>query len=293
DASNLAPPFVVKAAGTNASGGATNLVSMGRMSGGLQNARVNLTPWTTALAAMLSPSGKAGDLDAARDRTQINGTLTLVITYSDTLLAPSLADAGIASAGFDPISSALDANDSMAKLLGNLTVGTTPSNAIFMASSSPSPCAPAQLGGCVRYSNPATQTTTNPNVCGSDIATGAPIPCDSSLPTTTAPQPIAINPNQAYAFGCMGCVFWGPADNYASPPTQTPIRVTVVATSSWYAHFSVTACAAGFCFSSGATTAITGTAYDAQASCQQAAQILSGLLSIEGVSYSFSCTPSL
>lgn len=291
DASFMAPPFVVTAAGT-ANGVSTNLVSIGRMAGGQQTKRINLTPWTTAIAAMLSPTGKAGDLDPARDHTVINGSLTVVITYSATLLAPSLADAGIALAGFDPISSALDANDSMAALLGNLTVGTTPSDAIFMASSSP--CSPAQLGGCVRYSNPTTQTTTNPNVCGSDIATGAPIPCDSSLPTTSTPEPVSIDVNQAYAFGCSGCVFWGPADNYASVPTQTPIRVSVTTptASNWYAHFSVTACAAGYCVSNGATTAITGTAYDAQASCQQAAQALAGLLSIEGVSYSFTCTQS-
>ncbi|HXD40390.1 MAG TPA: carboxypeptidase-like regulatory domain-containing protein [Ramlibacter sp.] len=296
DVSNLAPPFVVTATGSDA-GVATGLVSMGRLAGGLQDARVNLTPWTTALAAMLSPTGKAGDLDAARDRAAINGTLTAVITYTDTLLAPSLVDAGFTPAGFDPISSTLDANDGMATLLKNLTVGTTASKAIFMASSSAGPCSPAQLDGCVRYANPATQTVTSPNVCGSDIATGAPIACDASLPTSSAPQPIAITPSQAYAFGCIGCVFWGPADNYASLPTQTPIRIaapTSSASSTWYAHFSVTFCSpGGDCFTSADSTQVTG--FDAQATCLQGGQELAAILNsspIDGLSYSFVCTQS-
>lgn len=296
DASNLAPPFVVTAAGTTPSGIQTNMVSIGRLGGGLQNARINVTPWTTALAAMLSPSGRATDLLAARDRTRINGTLTVVITYSVTLLTPSLTDAGISPTGFDPISSQLDAGDAMTRILNDLTVGTTPTNAIIMASSSAAPCkAAAQLGSCVRYSNPGTQTTTNPNVCGSDIATGAPIPCDSSLPLTSVPPPISINLNQAYNFGCSGCIFFGPADNYAAPPTLPPLRVTttVVITATWFAHFSATACAAGFCFSNGVTTSLTGTPFENQAACNQSAAILAGVLSgIEGLSYSFSCTQS-
>jgi hypothetical protein len=299
DVSNLAPPFVVSASGATAGGTPTNLVSVGRLGGGLQNARINITPWTTALGAMLSPSGRAGDLDAVRDRTLINGTLTVVITYSVTLLTPSLTDAGISPSGFDPISSALDAGDAMTRILKDLTVGTTPTNAIIMASSSGTPCkAAAQLGSCVRYSDPGTQTTTNPNVCGSDIATGAPIPCDSSLPLTSVPPPISINLNQAYNFGCSGCIFFGPADNYAAPPTQVPLRLTVVTTAppvtaTWFAHFSVTACAAGFCFSNGATTSLTGTAFENQAACSQTAAALASALSgIEGVSYSFTCTQS-
>jgi hypothetical protein len=297
DASNLAPPFVVTATGATASGTPTSLVSVGRIGGGLQNARINVTPWTTALGAMLSPSGRAGDLDAARDRTRINGTLTVVITYSVTLLTPSLTDAGISPTTFDPISSPLDAGDAMTRILKDLTVGVTPSNAIIMASNNSAPCkTAAQLGSCTRYSNPGTQTTTNPNLCGSDIATGAPIPCDSSLPLTSVPPPISINVNQAYNFGCSGCIFFGPADNYAAPPTQLPLRVTVVATppsttATWFAHFSISACVAGFgCISSGATTPLTGTAFDNQAACAQASQALVALGSIQGVSYSFTCT---
>lgn len=293
DASNLAPPFVVSASGTTTSGTPMQMVSVGRLGGGLQDARINVTPWTTALAAMVSPTGRAGDLDAARDITRINGTLTVVISYSVTLLEPSLTEAGISPTGFDPITSQLDAGDAMTRILNDLTVGTTPSNAVFMASSSASPCAPAQLGGCVRYSDPGTQTTTNPNVCGSDIATGAPIPCDSSLPLNAVPAPISINVTQAYNFGCSGCVFWGPADNYAAPPTQTPLHVTTtVVTATWFAHFSITACVEGQCFSSGATTPLTGTVFENLAACDQAASILAGSLSIPGVSYFFTCTQS-
>lgn len=299
DVSGLAPPFVLSATGRDASGATAALVSIGRQGGGLTQT-INLTPWTTALAAMLSPTGRAGGLDATRDRARINGTLTSVIGYSRTLLAPSLTDAGVSAATYDPIATPLAANGAgVAALYGRLTVGATDSNAIFMADANASPCTPAQLGGCVRYTNPGAQTTTNPNVCGSDIATGAPIPCDASLPTTTAPAAIAINPSQAYAFGCLGCVFWGPADNYAAAPTQTPVRVTTVTVvvtpvtppaSTWYAHFSATACAAGFCVSQGASTGIT--AYDAQATCQAAAAIVAQTLNaaaIAGLSYSFVC----
>lgn len=300
DVSGLAPPFVVSATGRDASGATAALVSIGRQGGGLTQT-VNLTPWTTALAAMLSPTGKAAGLDAARDRTRITGTLTTVINYSRTLLAPSLTDAGVSASAYDPITAPLTVNGAgVAALYGRLTVGTTDSNAIFMADANASPCSPAQLGGCVRYTNPGAQTTTNPNVCGSDIATGAPIPCDASLPTSTAPSVIAINPSQAYSFGCLGCVFWGPADNYAAPPTQTPVRVTtltavatpvVPSASTWYAHFSATACAAGICVSQGGSTGIT--TYDAQAACQTAAALVAQTLNaaaIAGLSYSFTCS---
>ena len=302
DVSGMAPPFVVTVSGLDSRGVANTLVSIGRaQSGTLQTQRINLTPWTTALAAMLSPTGKAAELDASRDRGRISGTLTVVITYSRTLIAPSLVDAGVSS-DYDPITAALVANGSgMAALYNNLTVGTTPSNAVFMADATKSPCSPNQLGGCVRYSSPGTQSTTNPNVCGSSIATGAPIPCDSSLPATSVPPAITINANQAYQFGCLGCVFWGPADNYAAAPMQTPIRVSAVVTvvqpvtpapgaSTWYAHFSATACAAGFCASGGSTTG--STSYTAQADCQAAAAIVNSTLqssAVPGLTWSYSC----
>lgn len=296
DASNLAPPLVVTASGTTTSGTPTQMVSVGRLAGGLQDARINVTPLTTLLAGMLSPTGRAGDLDAARDRSLINGSLTVVTTYTVTLLTPSLTDAGFDPIGFDPISAQLDAGDAMTRLLAGLTIGTTPGGANFMAPSSASPCAPAQVGSCVTYSDPGTQTTTNPNVCGFDIATGAPIPCDSSLPLNAVPPPISINVNQAYNFGCSGCVFFGPADNYAAPPVQPPLpSVITVVTATWFAHFSATACVEGICVSGAQTTSITGTAFEAQAACLQAGQTVLAILSsaaIPGFSYSFTCTQS-
>lgn len=293
----LAPPFVLTATGRDASGATVTLYSVGRQGGGTSQ-RINITPWTTALAAMLSPTGKAAGLDAMRDRARISGTLTTVITYSRTLLAPSLADAGVTATDYDPISAALSADSTgVAAMYGRLTVGTTDSGAVFMANANASPCTAAQLGGCVRYSNPGAQTTTNPNVCGSDIATGAPIPCDASLPVSTAPTPIAINPSLAYNFGCSGCVFWGVADDYSRVPTQTPIRVTTVtvvpvtpSASTWYAHFSATACAAGQCFTQAASVPIT--TFEAQAACETAAQAVRQTLNaaaIQGFSYSFVC----
>jgi hypothetical protein len=293
DVSNLAPPFVVTA--SSASGTSTHMVSVGRLGGGLQNARINITPLTTLLSAMLSPTGRATDLVATRDGSVINGSLTVVTSYEVTLLTPSLSDAGLNPIGFDPISAPLDPGDAMTRLLANLTIGTTPTGANFIAPSNAAPCkAAAQLGSCVTYADPGTQTTTNPNVCGSDIATGASIPCDSSLPLNSVPPPIGINPGQAYNFGCSGCVFFGPKDNYAAPPVQPPLpSVITVITTTWFAHFSVTVCSEGQCFSAGAPpTPLTGTPFENKATCDQAAALLASNLSIPGVSYFFSCTQS-
>jgi hypothetical protein len=293
DASNLAPPFVVTA--SSASGTATHMVSVGRLGGGLQNARINITPLTTLLSAMLSPTGSASDLIATRDGSVINGSLIVVTSYTVTLLAPSLTDAGFNPIGFDPISAPLDPGDAMTGLLADLTIGTTPTGANFIAPSNASPCAAGTIntGQCVTYTDPGTQTTTNPNVCGFDIATGASIPCDSSLPPTSAPPPIGIDPGQAYNFGCSGCVFFGPKDNYAAPPAQAPLpSVITVITATWFAHFSLTACSEGQCFSAGASTLLTGTPFENKTACDQAAALLAGSLSIPGVSYSFFCTQS-
>jgi hypothetical protein len=142
----------------------------------------------------------------------------------------------------------------------------------------------------VRYSNPGAQTTTNPNLCGSDIATGAPIPCDPSLPITATPSPITIDASQALQFGCLGCVFWGAPDNYAAPPTRMPLEWAAAGDQNWYAHFSMTVCAEGQCFSSAVSVA--GASYDAQATCTQAAAAIASAFNgaaIEGVSYSFVC----
>jgi hypothetical protein len=299
DASGLAPPFVASASGS-VNGAAALLVAPSSLRSLSGAQRINLTPWTTALAAMISPTGRAADLSATAHATLIETRIVSVTNYSRTLIAPSLSAAGVSPTSYDPVGDALAADGGgMQSLYTNLTVGTTPStNAVFMADANASPCSAAQLGGCVRYSDPPAQTTTNPNACGSDIATGVTIPCDASLPLTATPSPIAIDPSQAYQFGCIGCVFWGPADDYTAAPTQTPLTVNVAAVGSgsgagsevWQATFSATACAAGFCASAGSTTS--GQAYSAQDVCQQAAAVLAQTLNaaaVPGLTYSFSC----
>ena len=93
---------------------------------------------------------------------------------------------------------------------------TTPSRGIFIGRR----CTSSDGSNCFNqpvYSDPGTQTTTNPNICGSDIATGTPIPCD--LPTTpTGDNLIAACSGFCFALSGPG-LQWGPAD---TPPPQNP-----------------------------------------------------------------------
>ncbi len=291
NAGGLAPPFIVTATGTDALGVPVSMVSPGNLSGTSLSQRMNVTPWTTALAGMLSPTGHPADLNPTTDRTRILGSLTNVITYTRTMLAPTLDASGVPSTTYDPVTAPLVADGTGISLVYvRLEFSITTTGTMFAADTTAPACSTAIQSHCVRYANPGTQTTTNPNLCGSDIATGAPIPCDSSLPITGTPSPITIDVNQAYQFGCTGCIFWGSPDNYAAPPTQTPLEWIVVGDQNWYAHFSVTACAAGQCFSSGVSVA--GTSYDAQSTCTQAAAAIASAFNGTagtGISYSFVC----
>jgi hypothetical protein len=89
-------------------------------------------------------------------------------------------------------------------------------------------CTLNQVRNCVQFANPGTQSETNPNVCGADIATGVPIACNAALPLTAMPPANNIATANAYAFGCIGCVFWGPLDNFSGVPNQTPLSLTQI-----------------------------------------------------------------
>jgi len=188
---------------------------------------INITPWTTAIAAALSTTGKAQDLDAMANKQAIVSSLTAVDNYTKTLLAPTLVAAGY-TATQGPIATTFAADGTgYDSIYANLIVGTTATHAVFMADLTATPCGTGELTHCVAYSDPGTQTITNPNICGSDIATGAPIPCDANIPvTSTPPNWPQITMSQAYTFGCIGCIFWGNADNFTQTPTQTPITLT-------------------------------------------------------------------
>ncbi|MBC5765097.1 hypothetical protein [Ramlibacter albus] len=295
----MSPPYVVTASGTS-NGTPYTLYSVSTSSALTGAQRVNLSAWTSALAAMLSPTGRAADLSAVEHASRITvTTVTQVVIYTRILIAPTLTDNGLSSTSTNPITD----GSPLASGLGNVDqqtdTGMTPNNAVFMGRA----CAQAQLGSCPRYTYPPAATTTTPNVCGYDIASGAPIRCDPTQPTTATPTPISITPSTAYNFGCSGCVFWGQADNYAATPTQTPLRVstftftgTVTTTPStggsetWQATFSARVCVAGTCVSAGDT--VGGTSYNAQATCTQSATAIAQALNasaIPGFSYTFTC----
>jgi hypothetical protein len=226
DVSSLTAPFVLTATG-NIAGKAVTVVSLEDAVTPSVTNTINITPWTTAIAAALSSNGKAQSLDAMANKQSIVSSLTAVDNYTKTLLAPTLVAAGYAATQ-GPIATAFAADGTgYDSIYSNLVVGTTATHAVFMADLTATPCGTGQLTHCVAYSDPGTQTITNPNICGSDIATGAPIPCDSSMAlTATPPLWPQITLSQAYTFGCMGCIFWGNADSFTQTPTQTPLTLT-------------------------------------------------------------------
>src|ERR1700691_4149851 len=89
DVSSLTAPFVLTATGNSGSISVT-LVSVEDVVTASATNTVNITPWTTAIAAALSTTGKAQDLNAMANKQTIVSSLTTVDTYTKTLLAPTL-----------------------------------------------------------------------------------------------------------------------------------------------------------------------------------------------------------
>ncbi len=233
DASGLTAPVVLVALGTGSSStGPATLVSCKDVITPLATTVVNVTPWTTAICAMLSSTGKATDLDPILDRDRIRTMLMLVDNYTKALLAPTLTTAGYLttqgpiSTPFATISPYGISGTGYDSINDNLIVGQTPAHVVFMADKNLPGCALGQTMGCVQFSNPATQTTDQSNVCGTDIATGVPISCNASLALTAIPPANTIATANTYAFGCIGCVFWGPLDNFSGASIQMPLSLT-------------------------------------------------------------------
>jgi hypothetical protein len=220
NASGLTAPVVLVAVGSG------TLVSCKDVITASATTVINVTPWTTAVCAMLSSTGKATDLDPIKDRDRIRTMLTLVDNYTKALLAPTLVTAGYLTTQ-GPMSTPF-ATKGMGydSIYDNLIVGETPAHVIFMADRNLPGCALNQVSSCVQFANPGTQSATSPNVCGADIATGLPIACSAALPLTATPPSNAIPVANAYAFGCIGCVFWGPLDNFSGAPSQMPLSLT-------------------------------------------------------------------
>ncbi len=220
DGSGLTAPVVLVAVGSG------TLVSCKDVIFASATTVVNITPWTTAVCAMLSSTGKATGLDPILDRDRIQTQLTLVDNYTKALLAPTLLTAGYLTTQ-GPMSTPF-ATKGMGydSIYDSLIVGETPAHVIFMADRNLPGCALGQVSGCVQFANPATQGVASPNGCGADIASGVPIACNSSLPLTSTPPANAISTANTYGFGCIGCVFWGPLDNFSSTSSQTPLSLT-------------------------------------------------------------------
>ncbi len=224
----LTAPFVVKATGLQGTVSVT-LVSVEDTVVKSSTNVINITPWTTAISAMLSSTGFAKDLDAVKDQATIISSLTTVDNYTKTLLAPTLTAAGLSTTA-GPITTPFVADGTgYDSIYDNLLIGETSKGTIFMGPR----CTPQIVtinGHCTEYSDPGDQTTTNPNLCGFDIATGAGIPCDPSQPITAQPSvalPI-LGPNDvAGGFAISGPgVHFGPAD---TPPPPNPLNLPICA----------------------------------------------------------------
>jgi hypothetical protein len=183
---------------------------------------VNITPLTTVIAAQLSSTGVASNLSPVTDKSAIVSMLGTVDASTQTSIATLMAEFG---ASGSPITTQFAANGSgYDKLYDNIIIGTFPklsatSNNIFIGPIAiQNGCYVNAAGtGCVTYSDPGTQTTTNPNLCGSDIATGAGIPCDPSQPINSQPSVAlpAINSTGGIAIS-------GPGVRLGSPDSSTP-----------------------------------------------------------------------
>lgn len=233
NASGLTAPIVLVSVSTSSgSTGAATLVSCKAVITPLATTVVNVTPWTTAICAMLSSTGKAVDLDPILDRDRIRTMLVLVDNYTKALLAPTLITAGYLTTQ-GPLSTPFSTTSPFGisgagydSIYDNIIVGQTPAHVVFMADKNLPGCALGQTIGCVQFSNPATQSTIQSNVCGADIATGAPISCNASLPLTAIPPSNNITTANAYTFGCIGCIFFGPLDNFSGVSSQMPLSLT-------------------------------------------------------------------
>ena len=224
DVSGLTAPFVLKAVS-----GTITLYSVQDKAPVVgQSITVNITPITTAITGVLSTTGKpAGVTPAVVTTTK----LTSVKIFIQKSLTPSLTAANVPTA-FDPINDSFDADGTgFDSVLDNVQVAQSSTNDVFIVDKNMIKTCPTSPfnPGCYSVSDPGNTTSTNANICGSDIATGAPIPCDPRKPMTeSAYNPIAISSGAA-TLGCTGCVFMGNDDDFAArTATATTLTVTAV-----------------------------------------------------------------
>jgi len=195
---------------------------------------VNITPLTTAIAAQLSSDGVAADLSASADKTVIAARLAQVDASVQASVAALAAAYG---AGGSPITTPLTANGAgYDGLYDNIVIGTFPKTAsgginIFIGPvATQNGCYVNAAGtGCVTYSDPGTQSTTFPNLCGFDIATGAGIPCDPSQPINAQPSVTlpAINGDGGIAISGPGIQFGAPSGSTLTAAQCSALSATL------------------------------------------------------------------
>jgi len=223
DVTGLTPPFVIKATGIQG-GVSITLVSVSKV----VVTTINVTPLTTVIAAKLSPTGFAKDLNPVSDQARIISLLATEEAFVDAAIKTALTDAGLVATD-SLITTPFDADGTgYDSIYDGLQIGQSSTGDIFFGPK----CTPAIVkinGHCTEYSNPSEQTTTNPNLCGFDIASGAGIPCDPTQPITSAPS-VALptaNADGTVSVGGAGISF-GTADTV--PPTNSFTLIVVACT---------------------------------------------------------------
>ena len=207
--------------GTCAGAAKVKLVSVMAALGNSSSNVVNLTPLTTAIAAQLSTTGVATDLSASTDKANITANLASIDSAMQLSIASLMAQYNVSGS---PISTPLVADGAgFDALYDNVVVGTFPKSAsggvnVFIGPvATQNGCYVNVAGtGCVTYSDPGTQTTTNPNLCGFDIASGAGIACDPSQPISS--QPSVTLPQIT---GDGGIAISGPGIQFGTPAGTT------------------------------------------------------------------------
>lgn len=289
DVSDLVAPLVLKAAGARSG----QTVSMVSVLDSLSPSKVNvanITPLTTAIAAQLSSTGLAGDLNPVKDRDRIVSGLAAADTGLQAQIATMMQAIGVTGS---PIRVPFTANGTgYDKLYDNIVVGLTRGKklvigpAAFHDGTNVNNCpGGGSYAGCAPlFSDAAAPPNDKSNICGWAISTvaesGHGIPCDPSRPVIEAPSAGSpIDGSGGVSTGGAG-ISTGPRD---TPPPPNP-----TASGTWYAHFSATTCVAGQCFTEGGSS----TAFDSQASCleggRQVAEAINAA-AVPGLRYTYIC----
>ena len=292
DVSGLVAPLVLKVRGAGSAAG-VNMVSVLDALAPSQTNVANITPLTTAIAAQLSSTGLPGDLSPVADRDRIVSGLAAADSALQAQVAAMMQAIGVTGS---PIRVPFLANGKgYDKLYDNIVVGFTRARklvvgpAAFHDGTNVNNCPRGgSFAGCAPlFSDPAAPSGDPSNICGWAISTvaesGHGIPCDSSQPVIElAGSPIGAS--GGISLGGPG-ITTGPAD---TPPPPNP------STGTWYAHFNISVCVAGQCFSQASPQG--SSAFETQASCLEGGRQVALALNnaaLQGVTYSYICNQTL